>query len=113
VDSASTEPEKIAAPAPQITKPPPQPPPVLKPADESSSGERAWSVQVAAYNVKSQAEAMVTKLRKSGYEARVDGSVAPFRVRIGKYKTQAQASAVQRSLKAKQITGFVVQAEIR
>jgi cell division protein FtsN len=86
---------------------------VLKPADESSSGERAWSVQVAAYNVKSQAEAMVTKLRKSGYEARVDGSVAPFRVRIGKYKTQAQASAVQRSLKAKQITGFVVQAEIR
>jgi cell division protein FtsN len=56
---------------------------------------------------------MVTKLRKSGYEARVDGSVAPFRVRIGQYKTQSQASAVQRSLKAKQIAGFVVQAEIR
>jgi cell division protein FtsN len=113
VDSASTEPKKAATPTPQITKPSPQPPPVLKPAEESPAGERVWSVQVAAYNVKSQAEAMVTKLRKSGYEARVDGTGAPFRVRIGKYKTQAQASAVQRSLKAKQITGFVVQAEIR
>ena len=70
-----------------------------------------YSVQVAAYNVKSQAAAMVTKLKQRGYEARVDGAAAPFRVRIGKYATQAQASAVQRSLKAKQITGFVVQAE--
>jgi cell division septation protein DedD len=113
VDSARTEPQKVAAPAPQSTKPSPQPPPVIKPAEESPAGGRVWSVQVAAYNVKSQAEAMVTKLKKGGYEARVDGTDAPFRVRIGKYKTQAQANAVQRSLKAKQITGFVVQAEIR
>jgi cell division protein FtsN len=63
--------------------------------------------------VKSQADAMVSKLEKSGYEARVDGTSAPFRVRIGKYKTQGQASAVQRSLKAKKIEGFVVQADIR
>ena len=70
-------------------------------------------MQVAAYNVKSQAEGMVAKLKRSGYEARVDGTSAPFRVRIGKYTTQAQASAVQRSLKAKQITGFVVQADIQ
>jgi cell division septation protein DedD len=113
-----TAPEKAAptpveTPAPKIVKPSPQPPPVIKPADEPAAGEKVWSVQVAAYNVKSQADAMVTKLRKSGYEARVDGSVAPFRVRIGQYKTQSQASAVQRSLKAKQIAGFVVQAEIR
>lgn len=79
----------------------------------SGSGDtgKVFSVQVAAYNVKSQAAAMVTKLKKSGYEARVDGTSAPFRVRIGKYATSAQAGAVQRSLKAKQITGFVVQAE--
>lgn len=70
-----------------------------------------YSVQIAAYNVKSQAAAMVARLKQRGYEARVDGTAAPFRVRIGKYATQAQASAVQRSLKAKQITGFVVQAE--
>lgn len=116
VDSVKTAPEKsppVETPPPRMVKPSPQPPPVIKPADEPAAGQKVWSVQVAAYNVKSQAEAMVTKLKKSGYEARVDGTAAPFRVRIGQYKTQAQASAVQRSLKAKQITGFVVQAEIR
>ena len=79
----------------------------------SSTAGRAFSVQVAAYNVKAQADAMVAKLKKSGYEARVDGTSAPFRVRIGRYATNAQASAVQRSLKAKQIEGFVVPADIR
>ena len=94
-------------------------PPVLKPAAEpapspsTTTGEKVWSVQVAAYNVRSQAEAMVARLKKNGYEARVDGTAAPFRVRIGKYATQSQASAVQRSLKAKQLTGFVVQAEVK
>lgn len=108
-------------PAP-LTATPPTARPKLKPtgpvASEkveqsvpTSSGTGNWSVQVAAYNVKTQAAAMVTKLKQRGYEARVDGEKAPFRVRIGQYATAAQASAVQRSLKAKQITGFVVQAE--
>jgi cell division protein FtsN len=77
----------------------------------AASDEGGYSVQVAAYNVKSQAQAMVEKLKKSGYDARVSGTSAPFRVRIGHYPTQAQASAVMRSLKAKQINGFVVKAE--
>lgn len=114
VDSVKTQPAVTAPPpAPQVTRPSPQPPPTIKPADEGPVRERVWSVQIAAYTVKSQAEAMVTRLGKSGYEARVDGTTAPFRVRIGKYATQGQASAVQRSLKAKKIDGFVVQAEIR
>ena len=75
------------------------------------SGSGEYSVQIAAYNVKSQAEAMSTKLKKKGYEARVSGTSAPFRVRIGHYATESQASAVMRSLKAKQINGFVVKAE--
>jgi len=75
------------------------------------SGAGEYSVQIAAYNVKSQAEAMVTKLKKKGYEARVSGTSAPFRVKIGHYATESQASAVMRSLKAKQINGFVVKAE--
>jgi cell division protein FtsN len=70
-----------------------------------------YSVQIAAYNVKSQAEAMVAKLKKRGYEARVSGTSAPFRVRIGHYATQSQAAAVMRSLKAKKIDAFVVKAE--
>lgn len=80
------------------------------PQDESS-GSGEWSVQIAAYNVKSQAQTMAARLKKNGYEARVSGTAAPFRVRIGHYATQAQATAVMRSLKAKQISGFVVKAE--
>jgi cell division septation protein DedD len=116
VDSAKIE--RANAPTP-ITKPVPvepsrveEPLTVKKPAETPKPATRTvYSVQIAAYNVKSQATAMVAKLKKRGYEARVDGTSAPFRVRIGKYATQSQASAVQRSLKAKQITGFVVQAE--
>ncbi len=114
----STKIERANAPTP-ITKPVPvepskidEPLTVKKPTETSKATKgTVYSVQIAAYNVKSQATAMVAKLKKRGYEARVDGTAAPFRVRIGKYATQAQASAVQRSLKAKQITGFVVQAE--
>jgi len=121
-------PEAVIAPPVAIIAPPPASPRVIAPGVEptvtppptaaktisppASSGS-GFSVQVAAYNVKSQATAMVTKLKKSGYEARVSGTKAPFRVRIGVYETQAKAAAVQRSLKAKQITGFVVQAEAR
>ena len=115
VDSTVATP-KVVVPAPQPPKVVPQEAPakpVVKEAPPVATGEKVWSVQVAAYNVKSQADAMVLKLKKSGYEARVDGTSAPFRVRIGKYGTQAQANAVQRSLKAKQITGFVVQAEVQ
>lgn len=81
-----------------------------KPASTAPAGD-SWSVQIAAYNKKTEAEAMMAKLKKRGYEARVSGTSAPFRVRIGHYPTQAQASAVMRSLKAKQINGFVVKAE--
>ena len=115
VDSAVVSP-KAAAPVPPPVRIPSKettPAPVAKEPASAPGGEKVFSVQVAAYNVKSQADAMVAKLKKSGYEARVDGKIAPFRVRIGKYATQAQANAVQRSLKAKQITGFVVQAEIQ
>ena len=117
VDTVVTTKPVVAPPPPP---PPPAPtPPAARPTAPPSivkeeappSGARPWSVQIAAYNVKSQADAMVAKLKISGYEARVDGATAPFRVRIGKYATSAQASAVQRSLKAKQIDGFVVQAD--
>ena len=120
VDSVKTTPPKVTVTVPDERKPAEAPKTTTRPAvpepeapKTTTASKRVYSVQVAAYNVKSQAEAMVAKLKKSGYEARVDGTVAPFRVRIGEYATQSQASAVQRSLKAKQITGFVVQAELR
>lgn len=112
-----TRPAVVPA-APRPTSPPAAPPPAPVESRPVASAEPvdtrgAWSVQVAAYNVRSQADAMVLRLKKNGYEARVDGTAAPFRVRIGRYATQGQATAVQRSLKAKQIEGFVVQAGTR
>ena len=58
-------------------------------------------MQVAAYNHKSEAEALVSTLKKRGYDARVDGSVAPFRVRIGRYTTEKNAEDELKRLKAK------------
>jgi cell division protein FtsN len=72
-----------------------------------------YTIQIAAYNARLQAQAMVTRLKQRGYDARVSGTSAPFRVRIGHYTSWAQASAVLRSLKAKKIDGIVVQAESR
>jgi len=115
--SMITPPASAPAPAPAAAKKtaatakPVTPSPAAAAAAAAASDEGGYSVQVAAYNVKSQAQAMVAKLKKSGYDARVSGTSAPFRVRIGHYPTQAQASAVMRSLKAKQINGFVVKAE--
>ena len=97
-------------PAPKTTGTAAAPPTTAAPSPRAPSDD-GYSVQIAAYDVKSQADAMVAKLKKRGYEARVSGTVKPFRVRIGHYPTEAQANAVMRSLKAKQINGFVVKAE--
>jgi cell division septation protein DedD len=71
---------------------------------------RFYSVQVAAYNRKVEADKLVTSLEKRGYDARVDGTVAPFRVRIGRYATSADAQTALREIKSKNMAGFVVRA---
>ncbi|HKW09494.1 MAG TPA: SPOR domain-containing protein, partial [Gemmatimonadaceae bacterium] len=63
--------------------------------------------QVAAYATKDSAESLVTKLGARGIVARVATSAKPFRVRIGHYATDAEATAATRELKGKGIEGFV------
>jgi len=72
-----------------------------------------YSVQVAAYNRKSEAEKLASSLSKRGYTARVDGSTAPFRVRIGRYATEKEAEDALTKVKAKHMDGFVVRAPER
>src|SRR5688500_2271277 len=74
----------------------------------ASSAVRTWSVQVAAYNRKAEADRLAATLVKRGYDARVDGTVAPFRVRIGRYGTSAEATTVLRELKWKGMAGFIL-----
>jgi cell division protein FtsN len=69
-----------------------------------------YSVQVAAYNHKADADKLVATLKGRGYAARVDGTVTPFRVRIGRYATENDAEDALKRLKAKRMDGFVVKA---
>jgi cell division septation protein DedD len=91
--------------------------PALQPAAEvrstptsTSTSARAWSVQVAAYNKKPDAQKLVTTLVGRGYDARVDGTVAPFRVRVGRYPTAREAEVALAEIKSKKMAGFVVRA---
>lgn len=82
-----------------------------KPSTVSRSN--GYSVQVAAYSHKAEADKLTTSLVKRGYQARVDGEVAPFRVRIGRYATTKDAEDALKRIKAKQMDGFVVKAPER
>jgi cell division protein FtsN len=67
-----------------------------------------YSVQVAAYNHKADASKLASSLIKRGYAARVDGDAVPFRVRVGRYSTAAEAEKALAKIKAKHMSGFVV-----
>lgn len=69
----------------------------------------SYAVQVAAFGVKSQADLLAAKLRGRGYKTYVDGTSAPYRVRVGRYPTHAAATEALAKLKAKHMDGFVVE----
>jgi cell division septation protein DedD len=85
--------------------------PAMAAANATKTG--GYSVQVGAYNHKIDAEKLVSTLTKRAYAARVDGSVAPFRVRIGHYATENEAEDALKQIKAKRMDGFVVRAPER
>ena len=66
-----------------------------------------YSVQVAAYQSMEPAANLASVLKDRGLDARVDGTAAPFRVRVGKYLTRAEAVRAQASLKAQGQNGFI------
>jgi cell division protein FtsN len=117
VTAAPTRQEKVEPPAeakdaaPSIvvpTKPSPSPAPV-----KATLATGGYSVQVAAYNHKADAEKLVATLVQRGYQARVDGDILPFRVRIGLYATENDAEAALRRIKAKHMDGFVARVPAR
>ena len=86
---------------------------IVMKASVTRSRGNGYSVQVAAYNHKAEAEKLASSLSKRGYQARVDGSVAPFRVRIGRYATEKEAEDALTKVKANHMDGFVVRAPER
>lgn len=90
--------------------PPPAPP---TPPAARETGSSFWSVQVAAFGSRAQANALADRLRTRGYQARVDGNAAPFRVRIGEYPARAAALSALQEIKGRGMDGFVVQVDTR
>ncbi len=108
------------APKTAVEKSPTKPAPVVEKtaaklavSAAASATTNGYSVQVAAYTKKPEAESLVSALKKRGYQARVDGSVAPYRVRIGRYSTEKDAEDALKRIRAKHMEGFVVRAPAR
>jgi cell division protein FtsN len=114
-DSARSDPAAAAA----AFTPTPAPAPaanvgVAAPAATAAAAsvpKKQYTVQVGAYNTKSAADALAKNLKDRGYEARVYGTAAPFRVRVGRYDKHSQADAEANKLNAKKIAAFVTDAE--
>ena len=83
------------APAPAVASPAP-----TAPDEPAGSG---FAVQIAALNVRGEAEAIAKRLSSKGYMAYVlvpsDGTPSVFRVRIGKFPTRHEAETVAAKLK--------------
>lgn len=82
--------------------------PTTEPAPVSGT---QFSIQVAAYTVKRDATASATRLRERGFDVRVVGERAPYRVRIGRYPTRAAAMAALARMRESRVDGIVVEAE--
>jgi tetratricopeptide (TPR) repeat protein len=68
-----------------------------------------YTLQIAAYKTKGEADALAKKLKARKLEARVVGTTKLFRVRVGRYETRAAAVAAQKELKAKKLDAFVTE----
>ena len=98
-------PIRTPAPAPaakevSATKQPARTPPAEATASEPSG--QGFAVQIAALNVRSEAEAIAKRLASKGYAAYVlspaNGTPAVYRVRVGKFPTRREAETVASKL---------------
>ena len=93
---APKPPVQAPAPAP-VPTPAPAVPPVSATAPVEPGGS-GFAVQIAALNVRSEADAIAKRLSSKGYTAYVltppDGTPSVFRVRVGKFNTRREAESV-------------------
>jgi DedD protein len=99
-------PPPAAATAPAAEHPPatePEPSPADVPAAGAAPGQPAWAVQLGAFSTRDKADALVARLRGSGYAAfvleyRADGKVL-HRVRVGPEQNRERAAAIAARLR--------------
>jgi cell division protein FtsN len=80
-----------------------------EPAKNTATWKGRYTLQVAAYKSKAEAEALAKRLKGRKLDARVAASGKLYRVQVGQYPTRAGATAAQKELKAKKITAFVTE----
>lgn len=83
----------------------------VQPAPEAAGPE--FSVQVGAYRTRREATSLAARLKERGFDVRIFGDTAPWRVRIGRYATRAEATAALARVRAARLSGMVVEAEKR
>lgn len=104
----------VAPVAPPVSDTTPPPVDTLGVAGASSSAAaKAYSVQVAAFNSRRDAADMVARLKQRGFDVRMTGSRAPYRVRIGRYDTREDATAALQRIRRSRLNGIIVEAEPR
>lgn len=108
-DSARAAAPVVAAPV-TVAEPTAQASPT---AGAAGKGTSFYSVQVAAYDSEEAALRLAKILVDRGIEARVDGATRPYRVRIGRYDTRADAVKALTALKAQGHAGFVTMVQER
>jgi cell division septation protein DedD len=107
------------------TKPAPAAPPAAPPSAPTAAkaapapstpatmGGQSWSVQIASFAARPEADAMAARWKAKGYPAYVPPPAAEttnFRVRIGPYKTKRDADSIAAKLaKEEQLKGWVAQ----
>jgi cell division septation protein DedD len=71
-------------------------------ASSSAPGDPGYAVQIAALNVRSEADAIAKRLTSKGYAAYVltpaTGTPSVFRVRVGTFKTRREAESIATKL---------------
>ncbi len=106
--AAAREPAAKPKEAPKAKeKEPPAPKPAPAPAAEAAQpaaepSGAGYAVQIAALNVRSEAEAIAKRLNSKGYAAYVlspaTGTPSVYRVRVGKFTTRREAESVAAKL---------------
>ena len=116
--AAAAPPTPVRAPTrPAAHTPPPshQTPRTITLRRDSAASARAssthgrYTIQLAAYNTRAEAEEFIARIAKRGLKARVSGDAKPFRVRLDFYPTRSAAAAEVAALKARGIVGFVAE----
>ena len=68
-----------------------------------------YTVQLAAYDTRGEAESLVKRLAARGVHARVSGTSKPFRVRLGLHASRKDATAEAAAMRKRGFDGFVAE----